>query len=86
MTDRRLNDARETAISIIRLAERSANGNGGAGLLFSFYVEDASWFGFTEQERYIINQTAQRFRCLLCAEAFVAPCGRKRKNCPRGKG
>jgi len=41
-TDRRVNDTRETAISIINLLERSSNGDGGAGLVFDFYTRDIS--------------------------------------------
>ncbi len=86
MTDHRLNDARETAISIIRLCEKSANGDGGAGLLYEFFVEDKSWYSFTEAEQRIINRTARAFRCSLCGERFLEACGRKRRSCKRGKG
>ena len=56
-----MNDLRETAIFIVRLYEKSAIGNGGGGLLYSFYVEDASWYSFTEQEQTIIAATARAF-------------------------
>jgi hypothetical protein len=71
------------------LAERASkecSGNGdGYELLMDFYVREASWWSFTDQEKYIINRTAQRFRCALCTERFLDPCGRKRKNCLRRK-
>ena len=69
--DRRLSSARETAISIIRLCEKSANGNGGAGLLYSFYVEEASWWSFSEPEQRILAKTAREFAKALSAEGFL---------------
>jgi hypothetical protein len=66
-----LNSARETAISIIRLCEKSANGNGGAGLLYSFYVEDASWHSFAESEQAIISKTARVFARALREAGFL---------------
>jgi hypothetical protein len=69
--DRRLNYSRETAISIIRMAEKSANGNGGAGLMYSYYVEDAAWGGFTEYEQRVIAKTARAFAKALRAEGFL---------------
>ncbi len=69
--DRRLNDSRETAISIIRLLERSANGNGGAGLLFSFYVDDAPWPSFTQEEQAVIVITARTFAKALRDAGFI---------------
>ena len=69
--DRRLNYSRETAISIIRMCEKSANGNGGAGLLYSFYVEDAAWGGFTEPEQRVIAKTARTFAKALREAGFL---------------
>jgi hypothetical protein len=69
--DRRMNYSRETAISIIRMVEKSANGNGGAGLLYSFYVEDAAWCGFTGNEQRVIAKTARAFARALRAEGFL---------------
>jgi hypothetical protein len=70
-TDRRVSDIRETAISIIRLCEKSANGNGGAGLLYSFYVEEVSWYAFTPVEQRIISNTVKVFRRELVAAGFL---------------
>jgi len=69
--DWRTNDMRETAISIIRLCEKSANGNGGAGLLYSFYVEEASWYSYTESEQRIIEKTARCFAAALREAGFI---------------
>lgn len=69
--DRRLNYGRETAISIIRMVEKSANGNGGAGLLYSYFVEDVSWWAFTEPEQRIISKTARLFAKALRADGFL---------------
>lgn len=70
-TDRRVNDLRETAISIIRLCEKSANGNGGAGLLYSFYVEEVSWYAFTESEQAILRKTIRHFSRELREAGFL---------------
>jgi hypothetical protein len=66
-----LSSARETAISIIRLCEKSANGNGGAGLLYSFYVEDAPWASFSEMEQRLISKTVRCFAAALRREGFI---------------
>jgi len=70
-TDRRVNDVRETAISIINLLERSANGDGGAGLVFDFYTRDISWYAYTEHERWIMNRTIRVFRKKLIEAGFL---------------
>ena len=69
--DFRTSSRREAAISIIRLLEKSANGNRGASLLFDHYVEDCSWWSFTENERYIISKTARAFANALKREGFL---------------
>ena len=70
-TDRRLNDRRETAVSIIKLAEKSCNGNGGGKLLMAFYCEDAAWYSFTEPEQRIIAKTARTFARALREAGFL---------------
>ena len=70
--DWRTSNRREAAISIIRLLEKSANGNGGAGLVFDFYVNDCSWHSFTEPERRILAATARAFARALRAEGFLS--------------
>jgi hypothetical protein len=84
--DWRTSNRREAAISIIRLLEKSANGNGGASLVFDFYVNDCSWYSFTAREKWLIRKVEKDFRCRLCAAAFIDPCGRPRRGCARGRG
>jgi hypothetical protein len=89
-TDRRLNDSRETALSVKILTEKaskacSRNGDG-YELLMDFYVREASWYSFTPAERDTISRTAKAFRCYLCAERFVDACGHPRRSCRRKKG
>jgi hypothetical protein len=69
--DWRTSNRREAAISIIRLCEQAANGNGGAGLLFSHYVEDVSWHSFTAREQRIIAVTARAFAKALREAGFL---------------
>jgi hypothetical protein len=89
-TDPRMRDSRESALSVKILAERASkkcSGNGfGYELMEDFYLREASWWSFTETEQAIITRTARAFRCSLCAERFLEPCGRKRRNCLRVKG
>ena len=70
-TDRRINDTRETAISIINLLERSSNGDGGAGLVFDFYTQDISWYAYTDHERFVMNRTIRVFRKNLIDAGFL---------------
>jgi len=69
--DHRVADTRETAISIINLLERSANGDGGAGLVFDFYTRDISWYAYSERERWIMNRTIRIFRKNLIDAGFL---------------
>ena len=69
--DWRTSNRREAAISIIRLLERSANGNGGASLVFDHYVQDVSWHSFTSREQRIIEKTARAFARALRDEGFL---------------
>jgi hypothetical protein len=86
-SDPRMRDSRESALSVKILAERASkdcSGNGdGYELLMDFYVREASWWSFTEPEQRIIAKTAQVFRCSLCAEWFLEPCGLRRRGCVR---
>jgi len=61
----------EDAIRIIRILTQSANGNGGASLLFDFYVQGDSWHSITVRERKIIAVTARRFAKALREEEFL---------------
>jgi hypothetical protein len=58
-------------IYIIKLLEISANGNGGAGLVFDFYTQDIHWYAYSENERYIMNLTIRAFRKNLVAAGFL---------------
>lgn len=70
--DRRLNFTRESAIYIVMLLERSANGDGGAGLVYDFYTRDISWHAFTDEERKIMNRTIRIFRKKLVDAGFLS--------------
>lgn len=70
-TDRRVNDTRESAISIIRLLEKSANGDGGAGLVFDFYTQDIHWYAYSDAERRIMNRTIRIFRKKLIEAGYL---------------
>ena len=74
-SDHRLNDRRETAISVKILAERASRectSNGvGYALLSRFYVGEASWYSFTEPEQRIIEKTARRFARALREAGFL---------------
>ena len=72
-SDKRTSDRRETAVSIIRIAERACNGNGGGKLLMAYYCEDVSWYSFTEAERAVLRRTARRFRDELRKAGFINP-------------
>jgi len=69
--DWRTSNRREAAISIIRLLEKSANGNGGASLVFDHYVQDQSWHSFTAREQRIIAVTARAFAKALREAGFI---------------
>ncbi|MHB8783775.1 MAG: hypothetical protein ACYDAX_10225 [Desulfobacteria bacterium] len=51
--------------------DRASDGNGAGKLLMQFYVEEASWYSFTENERWILNRTIRRFRRELQAAGFL---------------
>jgi len=71
-SDPRLSDSRETAISVLTMLEKAANGNGGAELLLEAYVEDFSWYSFTESEQEIIKKTTRRFVKELIRAGFMS--------------
>ncbi len=74
-SDFRMRDSRETALSIKRALERVDDGGGAAGLLFRFYVEEASWWSFQEREQRIISKTAQAFAQELRRGGFLTASG-----------
>jgi hypothetical protein len=71
MINWRTPDRREVADAIIRLLNTSANGNGGASLLYEFYVNDCSWHSFTKREQKIRAVTIRRFAKELRDEGFL---------------
>lgn len=64
-SDPRTRDSRETAISILMLAEKASHkvcGNGiGYKLLYDYYAGEMSWWSFTEPEQSIIRRTSREF-------------------------
>jgi len=74
-TDRRMNDSRETALSVKIMAERASakcSGNGvGYALLMRFYAGDASWWTFTEPEQFILRKTIRHFSKALREAGFL---------------
>ncbi len=71
--DPRVSYTRETAVSVVRILERCANGNGGGGLLFDHYVLDIPLEVFTAREQRIIARTARAFASRLREAGFL--CG-----------
>ena len=74
-TDRRMDDRRETSISIRMLAEKASHtvcGNGiGYQLLIEHFAGEASWWSFTEPEQRIIEKTAKAFSRMLRETGFI---------------
>lgn len=74
-TDRRMNDSRETALSVKLMAERASKActsNGvGYELLMRFYAGEASWWSFTEHEQYILRKTIRHFSKALREAGFL---------------
>jgi hypothetical protein len=69
--DRRISDRRESALSVLKMAEKSCNGNGGGKLLMAFFCEDASWHSFTETEQYHLRKTIRHFARELREAGFL---------------
>ena len=74
-TDRRMNDSRETALSVKIMAERASakcSGNGvGLDLMRRLYAEECSWWSFTEHEQYILRKTIRNFSKALREAGFL---------------
>ena len=75
-TDRRMNDSRETALSVKIMAERASakcSGNGvGLELMRRLYAEEYSWWSFTENEQFILRKTIRHFSKALREAGFLA--------------
>lgn len=69
--DHRMNDRRETAISVKMALDRATDGNGAGKLLMQFYVEEASWWSFTEPEQAILRKTIRNFSKALREAGFL---------------
>ena len=50
---------------------RATDGNGAGKLLRQFYVEEMSWYSFTDNERWIMERAIRRFRRELQAAGFL---------------
>ena len=74
-SDRRMHDSRESAISVLTLAEKASHavcGNGvGYKLLMDYYAGEASWWSFSEPEQRILAKTARAFAKMLRREGFL---------------
>jgi len=74
-SDRRTHDSRESAISVLTLAERASakcSGNGvGLDLMRRFYAEECSWWSFTEHEQFILRKTIGHFSKELREAGFL---------------
>lgn len=74
-TDPRVDDRRETAISVQLLAERASHtacGNGvGYALLLAYFVEEVSWYSLTENERRLFERTLREFKVSLAEAGFL---------------
>lgn len=69
--DHRLSNRRETAISVKMALDRATDGNGAGKLLIDFYVNECSWYSFSENERWILDRTIRRFRRELQRTGFL---------------
>ena len=70
-TDPRLRNSREAALSVKMLLEKVCNGNGAGKLLVDYFVEEMSWWTFSENERWIIEKTARAFARALRETGFL---------------
>jgi hypothetical protein len=74
-SDRRTHDSRESAISVLTLAEKASHAvcrNGvGFRLMMQFYAGEASWWSFTEPEQAILRKTIRHFSKALREAGFL---------------
>ena len=75
--DHRMDDRKETAISVIRILEKVTNGNGAGRLVMDYYLEEISWYSLTEKERRTVETTARAFAKALREAGFIE--GKERK-------
>jgi hypothetical protein len=55
---------------LIKRLERITHGNGAGRLLVQHYVEEASWYSFTEFEQEVFRRMIRRFPRELAAVVF----------------
>jgi len=64
-SDPRTRDSRESAISVLMLAERASHavcGNGvGYKLLHDYFVGEVSWFAFSDPDRTLLRRVIRRY-------------------------
>ena len=58
-------------VSVKMLLEKVCNGNGAGKLLVDYFVEEMSWWTFSENERWIIEKTARAFARALRETGFL---------------
>ena len=69
--DHRMDDRRETALSVLRILEKATNGNGAGELLVEYYLGEMSWYSFTENERWHMERAMKKFRAELIRAGFI---------------
>jgi hypothetical protein len=74
-SDRRTHTSRESAISVLTLAEKASHAvcrNGvGYRLMMQFYAGEASWWSFTEPEQAILRKTIRYLSKALREAGFI---------------
>jgi len=88
ISDHRTSDRREAALSVKMLAERASvkcSGNGeGYGLMMRFYVDEASWWDFTDREQTVLKRTIGDFSRRLVAAGFLPDLSMTEEALPAG--
>jgi len=69
--DPRLDDRRETALSVLRILEKVSGGNGAGKLLIDFYGSEMSWYSFSKKEQWLIEKTHKAFARALREAGFL---------------
>lgn len=67
-----MRDSRESALSVRILFERAATGGNGVGkLVADFFLNEQSWYSYSETERYHMEKLIRRFARLLRETGFL---------------
>ena len=72
-SDPRVDDRKETALSVKMMLERATHGNGAGRLVMDFYVNDVAWGSFTPAEQWHLSRAIRRFRAELIRNGFLPP-------------